>query len=367
MNIELTHTSEEEYKRILSGKFTPAMAAEYLKGERISLRSFGETLREIYPEPDLFSKLVSAFLTEETKASPESVQRRIRNWLSGSNQPTNREDIFRIAFTLDLTEQQTSYLLGICTDYGIHYREGRDVVYSWFLRTNRSYREARDFFQTLPPAPRFDQISPAPVSHITRQVQNAFSHIQTLEELRDCYLENLENFGRLHMRAYSYFEKYLDQLIHPTSSLLEDENEPDYSLEAIMDLYLSLKMPSGKNRSGYNVTQKLLKQNWPNTTSLKNIRSHREDVPRKLLLLLYVVTENILDDEYHEMDEDFISLEERVDDHWWTLNAILTDCGMPLLDPRDAMDWLVLYAIAASDEPMSERIENVISRVFADT
>lgn len=366
MNIELTQASEEEYKRILAGRFTPAMAAEYLKEERISLRNFGQTLREIYPEPDLSSRLICAFADADPKANPESIQRRIRNWLSGSNQPTNREDIFRIAFALDLTEQQTSYLLGICTDYGIHYREGRDVVYSWFLRTNRSYREARDFFLTLPAAPRFDQIPPVPATHITRQVQNAFAHIQTLEELRSCYLENLDNFGRLHMRAYSYFEKYLDQLIHPSSSL-EDKEEPDYSLEAVMNLYLSMKMPSGKIRSGYNVTQKLIKQNWPNTTALKNIRSHKEDVPRKLLLLLYVVTENILDDEYHETDEDFIPLEDRVDDHWWTLNAILTDCGMPLLDPRNATDWLVLYAIAASDEPMSERIEKVISCIFADT
>lgn len=48
MNIALTHTSKEELDRILSNNFTPAMAAEYLKEERISLRSFGEALQEIY-------------------------------------------------------------------------------------------------------------------------------------------------------------------------------------------------------------------------------------------------------------------------------------------------------------------------------
>lgn len=365
MNIELTHTSKEELDHIMSSNFTPAMAAEYLREERISLRSFGETLREIYPEPDLSSRLAAAFLEINPDINPDYVQRRIRNWLSGSNQPSNREDIFRIAFALKLSEQQAGYLLGLCTDYGVHYREGRDVVYSWFLRTGREYSEAREFFASLPPIPRFEQVPVNPSTHITRELQNVFAHIQTLDELRECYLENLENFGMLHMRAYSYFEKYLEQLIHPASSP-GSAIDPDYSLEAVMDLYLSLKMPSGKARSGYTVTQKLIKQNWPNTTALKNIRNHKEDVSRKLLLLLYVITENVLNEEYCELDENYIPLQERVEDHWWAINALLTDCGMPLLDPRNATDWLVLYAITAEDEPMSERIEQVIEFLFAD-
>ena len=37
-----------------------------------------------------------------------------------------------------------------------------------------------------------------------------------------------------------------------------------------------------------------------------------------MLLMLYIITENVLKDDY-------ISLEQRVEDHWWTLNAILTE------------------------------------------
>lgn len=43
---------------------------------------------------------------------------------------------------------------------------------------------------------------------------------------------------------------------------------------------------------GYTAVQKLLKHNRPNTTALKNIGNRKEDVPRKLLLLLCIVTEN---------------------------------------------------------------------------
>ena len=40
---------------------------------------------------------------------------------------------------------------------------------------------------------------------------------------------------------------------------------------------------------------------------------------------------------------------------------------MPPLDPRNATDWLVLYAITADgDHPMSERMEQVIEALYAD-
>lgn len=132
-----------------------------------------------------------------------------------------------------------------------------------------------------------------------------------------------------------------------------------------MEHYFSM-VPSGRSRAGYSVVQRLIKSSWPNATALKNIRARKADVPRKLLLLLYVITENVVDGEYRETDEDYLSPRERLDDHWWAINAILTDCGMPTLDPRSATDWLVLYAVTAGEESMSERMEAVIEHIFKD-
>ena len=157
----------------------------------------------------------------------------------------------------------------------------------------------------------------------------------------------------------------MDQLLHPTSWFEEDETV--YSLETVMDTYFSLHMPSGKDRSGYSVTQKLLKQSWPNTTVLKDIYAYRKDVPRKLLLLLYVITENCVDKVYSEFDEGYIDAQDRIEDHWLTMNAILSDCGMPLLDLHNASDWLMMYAVTADEESMSERLEQVIDQIFSDS
>lgn len=360
-----TIQSEQEYDRLFSGEMTPAMAAKYLQDGCIVLRNFAETLCQLYPAADIKNRLITAFLEDDSSLNPDSISRKVRNWLSGQNQPTNREDIFHIAFALGLSESGTSLLLGLCTEYGIHYRDGKDVIYAWFLRKGYSYVQARDFFASLPPILQPDQVPEHNSSNLTHELHNIFNRVQTIEELCSCYIANLDNFGTLHMRAWFYFSKYLDQLIHPVSAWGEEE-EPDYSIETVMTQYFSMQMPSGRDRRGYSVVQKLLKQNWPNATVLKNIRLKKEDVPRKLLLLLYVATENVMDDSYHEMDEEYITIQEKLEDHMWTLNAILTDCGMPVLDVRNAMDWLVLYAITAGEEPMSQRMESVIERIFAN-
>ncbi len=61
-------------------------------------------------------------------------------------------------------------------------------------------------------------------------------------------------------------------------------------------------------------------------------------------------------------------MQERIEEHWWTLNAMLADCGMALLDPRNINDWLILYAIGAAgeEESMSERLEQVIALMYQD-
>lgn len=362
--MELTWRSAEEYDR-LCHPFTPAAAAEYLREGRVCARSFGETLRSMYPHDDLQPLLCAAFREAESDANAGSVARNVRNWLAGRSQPASREMVFIIAFALELSEEQAGFLLGLCTGYGIHYRDGRDVVYAWFLRNRMRYVAARDFFASLPEAPRYKLPPDGASPHLSRELQNIFLYVRTPEELRRAYLDNLDSFGVLHARAYHYFSRYFDLLIQPDPARTEG-HEQDYSVEAVARLYLTLRMPSSRSRRGYNAVQKLLKRDWPNATSLKNIRSRREDVPRKLLLLLYVITENVIDGEYSELDEEYLTVEDRLEDHWWALNAMLTDCGMPLMDPRNASDWLVLYAVTAVDEPMSQRMEEVIEYMFSD-
>lgn len=359
MRIELTGESAAAFSRIQMGKMTPKMAGEYLREGRIRLRTFQDVLCELDPGPRLAKRLSEAFCRDLPEGMRTAAQRSVYNWVAGKATPSDREDVFHIAFALGLTEPQLDSLLGVCFDYGLHYREGRDVVYAWFLRQGAAYQEARSFFEGLPPAPRYAQSPSQPRTSLTHEIRNAFLQPTTTEELRACYLANLPNFGRLHTRAYYYFDRYLSQLMSPAPGW-----ERDFSIEEVMQQYLSLHMPTGRSRAGYSVVQRLIKQNWPNATALKNIRLHKADVPRKVLLLLYVATENVIGGEYSELDEEYITAQERLEDHWVSLNVLLSDCGMPLLDPRAPTDWLVLYALTAEEESMSQRMEKVIDELF---
>lgn len=412
MPILFTRGSAAQYETILYGRMTPSMAAQYLRENRVSVRSFSQTLRQMYPGQDLEDRLENFFKNIRPSLKASSVKKKIQNWLCDKNLPSSREDYYCIAFALGLGEEQLSFLLGMCTDYAIQYRDGREAVLAWFLRHKKSYREALVFLSTLPaleqpaeagkaaetektvstdkaketekaaesgksycaPASAYGSC-PGDDSRITHELRDEFRLARSMTELRDCYLRNLSRFGKLHLRSYYYFEQYLELLGRPLANHYEkfnihleraEQEEPDYSIEAVMNTYLSLHMPVGKNYSNYNLVQRLIKENWPNATSIINMKNRIKDVPRKLLLLMYVVTEDSgLRKDYWEMDEDYIPIEERVEDHWWALNGMLADCGMAPLDLRNAFDWLILYAIAADgEETMSGRLEMVVDALY---
>ena len=275
MRIELTQQSGLEVNQLSAADMTPAMAAQYLSGT-IHLRSFWEMLRRYYPAGDLRDRVVRA--VAQPGDDPKSTVRRVRNWEQGKNAPTSREDLFRIAFALELDEEQTSGLLGLCTDYGIHYRNGRELTYAYCLRRGLNYEQASDLYASLPDPSRSNRSMPGkgPFSD-TQQIVSAFSSVHDDQEFIRLYEEYLGSFGTLHQRAWDYFDRFFQVLAAP------DGDEERYSIEKAAQTYLSLHMPSGSRRREFNLIQRMIKQGWPNATKLKNICARREDVPRKLL------------------------------------------------------------------------------------
>lgn len=359
MRIELTELSGLEVNRLSASDMTPAMAAQYLAG-KIRLRGFWEALRSLYPAGDLRDRVAEALY--QPGDDPKSTARRVRNWEQGKNVPTDREDLFRIAFRLQLGEDQTSMLLGICTDYGIHYRNGRELTYAYCLRKGASYNQALSLYHSLPDPVRHPGGECRGMED-TRQLVSVFSDVRDDGEFSRLYEAYLDTFGTLHQRAWDYFDRYFQVLLSP------DAGEDRYSIQRAMDTYLTLHMPSGSRRRDLTLIQRMMKQGWPNATKLKNICARREDVTRKLLLLLYLVTENVTDGGYDELDEDYLSPEELFEEHWWRVNLMLQDCGMPTLDPRNAYDWLVLYSLNSAlrqEEAMGERMEAVLAALFPE-
>lgn len=89
---QLTVTSAAEYDRILYGQMTPQMAVSYLLENRLPVRTFSGVLQQMYPGKDLQMRLVDFFVSTMPEANPQSIVKKIKNWLSDKNLPATRQD-----------------------------------------------------------------------------------------------------------------------------------------------------------------------------------------------------------------------------------------------------------------------------------
>ncbi len=318
--------------------------------------TFGSYLMSMYDSADIRKKLTEAFL-QTSGENFTAVDRKIRNWLNGKNEPQDRESIFICAFALNLDETQTSSLLGLCCGSEIHYRNPKEFVYAYALKNKWTYEQANCFFDSLPETELNDDECVS--TFFTQAVLDDYNNLTDEESFQNYYETHLKYFGELHNRAYYYFSGYMNTLSSP-------EGEEKYSVEKVIELYLRPFEKTGRNRRELDKVQKLLRKVFPSPTLLHNISARREDVPRNLLILLYIVTENSFQDVYNECDEDYLLPEEYFENRWWGINLMLVDCGMPTLNPRNPYDRLILYALYTEneDESMLERFETIIKKVI---
>jgi hypothetical protein len=68
-------------------------------------------------------------------------------------------------------------------------------------------------------------------------------------------------------------------------------------------------VPMERQLSDYSTIQKMVKKYWPGVRSIKAMKNRKEDVNRKTLILLYLVTGGVREETYNEEDEDYISAE----------------------------------------------------------
>ncbi len=97
------------------------------------------------------------------------------------------------------------------------------------------------------------------------------------------------------------------------------------------------------------------------------MKSRSEDVGRKTLLLLYLVTGGVWEQEYDELDETYIQPKEFLETYCHRMNKMLMECGMRRIDPRNVFDYLVLYCLRPEEEMfMSERMSALAAELFAE-
>lgn len=155
-----------------------------------------------------------------------------------------------------------------------------------------------------------------------------------------------------------------------TPELMTPEEISD---EKMLEDYLYRKLIPVGNRNEENpvrgVLQQVIRQGWPDISGLSRMRKRQTDIPRKLLILLFLATDGS-DSEFENMEyvafeEDNYTEEDAFLDIYTRLNLMLVSCGFLKLDPRSAFDWMILFCISCGDLCESdERIREMLAEMF---
>lgn len=364
MEYAFTEISGSAVRAINEG-ITAEKAVDYLNGE-LKLRKFSELPAQLCPGVNIRKTLSDAFCEYQPELNRDSIDRKIRNWLSDKFIP-EREDIFRICFALGLDIEKTNHLLAASDDCGIHFRNPTEICYAYCLSRNMSYKEALRLAAKLPAKLCETAETDKPV--FTEGLMRKFMDVSDEEGLLAFFKENAGSFGCMHNTAYKYFKEMFDLLKAPDADMLYVDADENYSIEKTVSAYLRMNVPLDRSKEKLSVVQKIIKLYWPNETSIKRIYSRTDDVKRKNLLLLYIITEGVTEEQAEDADEGeyFESAEECFYFHFYKINLMLSECGMGSLDPRGVFDWLVLYSIRITgEEAMSDRMSEIIGRLFGE-
>lgn len=370
MNHFFTHISRSNMDQITQRDMSPRDIINFLENGAL-YRSFSDLLSWAYPKDDLYERLVHG-LAEISNVDEESISRKVRNWIKGVNTPQNRELIFQICFILKLEEATANRLIASASEMGIHYRNPREIVYAFCLRTLKPYTYALELYEKMnkiyleETKDRDKNFFAEPNVKYTKQIRDEFYLVENEADLERFFRSYSKDLGMIHETAYRKFIQLLNYLQKPSA---DDEL---YSIGKTVDKYLRMHIPNTRTTRGFSYLQRAIKKNWPTEKELLNMKSRNIDVTRKAMLLLFLVTEDFMtaDEteesayEYEDLIEDDpdVRLEVRISQ----INLFLNLYGMNLLDPGNPFDCLTLYGLrtAYGDSAISDKIERALEILF---
>ena len=106
-------------------------------------RTLGDVLRQFSGAPDLKASLVAGLQHWNQEDKPDSIDRKVRNWLNGKTQSISKQDAFVISRIMHLTLEQTEEFLKYAAGEGIHWRNPEDIVWGYAIIHDRSLSQTK--------------------------------------------------------------------------------------------------------------------------------------------------------------------------------------------------------------------------------
>lgn len=343
----LTRLSQADMEAVIRLRRNSEFARRYLESG-IHPRSFPETMLQYAGLSDPLSLRVNLFRLQDFEGEPagDSLRRKIDNWLKGKSVPTNREQLIRICFALDMGVEEAQNFLSTVSEGSLHYRNPVELTWLYGLRHRMAYNDVVAL-QRLVAGIRMGG------EGVTMDIAQEFRGISTPEEFVRFIASRADSLGHLHNTAYRHFKRFMAILTGPEGGMNGVEEET-YTVRDVVRMYLQMPAQSGET-SGVLAT--ILNRHWPDEVLLSRIMNRQVDVPRKVLTLLFLITDGG-DDDASDSDDPA----ELFADRYRRLNLLLDECGYCQLDPRNSFDWLALYCMYIDeDTEVSARMREVLT------
>lgn len=388
MEGNMTVTSKRMFEQATEEIMTVCEAVAFLEKEA-KMRTLREKLEKFSCGRDLKETLTCGLLLHHPDMGRDFIEGRVDDWLNNSrNQMLRKRDAIEICFILGLSVEAAEAFTALACEEGLHWRNPDEIVYLFALKQGMDYLEAEKLNEEMMEIIS-DKRGPEILmeDNFTPIIRAEVASLRTKEELIDYLTEEAVRLGRYHNNAYRLFMDMMDVLEHPkpdetevSAGLFDSEKltlhdiVKEYLCESDV-LHVKERIRSGKKGGGFSeeekhfftVIQKKVSDCWPNETALAKMKSREADVTRKVLILLFLATDQGPATEDEDDLEFALSRDEVFEDLYQRLNDMLIQCGFMTLDPRAPFDWLILYCICVEDMfDVDIRMRAVFKEMFGE-
>lgn len=350
-------------------------AQKFLKDDFIS-RNRGEILARYIDK-----KRLSA--DELRKLKSFVGEKNLYNWLH--NKPISRKNVMKLCFALKMNIEESEHMLtDVCFDNTFHLRDYNDIIYYYFLSHIEDYGNISGidlYDKVYALICKYDEkLKDINIVEQTNEEQSntQFCKTKLLQiSSEDDLIEWLNSkeiksyIGSFNATAFMYFKGYINKWQELFDEVIDEDiakadgrafksAEAIYA-EAIKPIFGQVLESKIDKKS--NELIKIIKQNIPAMGTFRHVCNQTKindsyiEVSRPMLLTVMLMHyENMLSNEDYYFEESILQI-----------NNVLIECGMPILDPRNPFDWLIMNSINSDlngDFTAPEYMEELIKSLF---
>lgn len=379
---QMTKITQFMYDMATSETLELHEAAELLR-QNAHTRTIRDTLSTYTKIPIENKTKLQSFLTEKLSAcnpniAPDSIRRKVNNWLKEDTFSISKESAIQLGFALQLNLEETDQLLMKLCEERFHWRNPEEIIYIYALSNNLNYLEATALHNYFAQKGLFISDPCESTTVYTDQVRNRIASLSNDTELEEFLISAQNELGKFHNTAYNLFIEFLELLKNPVMDWEMPNTIDSLSTRDILETYMYrnyipfTKRPRKTENTNteklvFSALQRNIRQNWPDEETLSKMQHRKTDVTRKVLMLLFLATDGGYSS-YSEEEFDPLSPEEEFEGMYNRLESMLVDCGFSKLDPRVPFDWMILFCMCTNDSLLiDERIQDFLKEIFVET